>query len=299
MTNNNNPNKRPRLRKKDTPPEVWIAHKKARKKIASAKWYARVQSVRVAKRDEERTQRIEQEERERDDRLKRSLEDPAVHDMFECRWQHHVNHWPARPSDVPASDWVALLKMAEQSLSYVMSLPMVNQHPEKIQAFRRVCMQELEYTYRKVRRQREVYHYDDPLDEPAMEKLSLLMSGCCSPSTAATSSSSSSSACASMYQNNEDDGDDDDNGKGSGDDTWWNSLRRWRESLIGNTFPWTATWLGVVFVDLILRGRSHRWPGLLRYMYQLSHTNPAALPIQLGHNDIIHNPSHMPQSSPT
>lgn len=277
--------KKKRLRKKETPPDVWIAHKKARKKIASAKWYARIQSVRVHNRKETQIQQKEREETERKER-----EQKFSHDMFECRWQHHVNHWPPRPPDIPAADWVALLKLAEQSLQYVVSLPMINKQPEKIGIFRRLCMSELEDMFRGIRKTRDQYKYDDPIDEEAIAQVTQRMR---TPSLSSSSSSVINTLDNIKHHNGNDD-------EPSSSSKWWDQgwMGEWRKRLVGNAFPWTATWLGVVLADVLFRGQSHRWPGLLKYMYQLSHTNPSALPNHEGQNVIMHNPSHIPQRNP-
>lgn len=270
------------MRKKDTPPEVWIAHKKARKKIASAKWYAKVHAVHVAEREEKERQRIQRIQEKEQQRWQRFS--PTDQDMFECRWQHRVNQWPPRPDDVPAADWVSLLGLAQQSVDRVTAgniLPAtIRDNPDKMALFRKLCLSELEETYRQHRRPRSVYHYDDPRDNVVMDWLENRMRVSSSPSASIN-----------------------DNTRPINHDTTTSSpsswLTQWRQRLVGHAFPWMATWLGVVFLEFTLRGQSHRWPGLLKYMYQLSHTNPAALPNQVGTNVIIHNPSHIPSSSPT
>ena len=279
-----------RMRKKDTPPEVWIAHKKARKKVASAKWYARVQSVRVTKREEVKQKIAQQYLQEKKQREESRLDRTADQDLFECRWKHHVDKWPPRPPDISAADWVALMKLTEQSQEHIMTIPVMNKHPDRIQTFRRICMEELEQTFRKHRQLRTEYAYDDPLDEEAIETLCRMMR--------LSSSSSTDDSTFNMISHNKEEPATQPTSS-SPPSMWMDWMGRWRQHLVGRAFPWTATWLGVVLVDVIIRGQSHRWPGLLKYMYQLSHTNPSALPTQTGQNIIIHNPSHIPQSNPT
>lgn len=278
------------MKKKDTPPDVWIAHKKARKKIASAKWYAKVQAVRVADRNEEYQKEKEKEQRKRE---KLSRLTPIDQLMFDCRWQHQVHGWPCRPEDIPAVDWLALIRMGKRSMERIMAMPILLNNPEKKQKCMELCIQELTHTYRRYRQTKASYSYDEPSDTHAIATLQRLQhyddmdsGGDLDHSSATTSSTIS----CNQEENVMDDV--------STPTALWSTLKRWRERLVGTSFPWTATWLGIVFADLVLQGRSHRWPGLLKYMYQLSHTNPKALPIQDGHSAMINNPNHVPNTNP-
>lgn len=273
-----------RLRKKDTPPEVWIAHKKARKKIASAKWYARVHKERVHERDLQRKQRETQQQQEREELIQRSLDTQADRDLFEVRWLHTVHGWPVCPPDIPVADWLALLQLAQRSCAYVRNLPAFQcMDPEvfsgRIRHFQSLCVTELEQYFRRIRSPRPVYQYDDPRDDAAWGIMEARIQGGTSKPAEDTQSHQGESSSGTM--------------------SWLVSqCVQWRQQLVGSTFPWTATWLGLVLADLLWRGRSQSWPGLLRYMVQLNHTNPTALPNHIGQQTMIHNPSHIPTQTP-
>lgn len=214
--------------------------------------------------------------------------------MFECRWLHQVHHWPPRPEDIPVVDWLALLHMGQKSLERIMAMPVLLHDPAKKQKCKELCMQELIHTYRMHRKTKPTYAYDEDSDTQALEILrkQLRYDELCddddhSSDTMSRINDQQSSTSSSVESST-----------GKVSEELWSRLKYWRERLVGKSFPWTATWLGVVFADLVLQGRSNRWPGLLKYMYQLSHTNPHMLPIHDGHSAMINNPNHIPNTNP-
>lgn len=231
-------------------------------------------------------QHEQQRQQQREQHIQSSLDSPADQALHEIRWLHMVHGWPLCPPDIPVADWLGLLRLAQRSCAYVQTLPccQASRHTphggERMRVFQSLCVTELEQYYRNVRSPRPVHHYDDPLDTEALRRVTERIRGgprvtvdpeeSPIPPPSPSSPSSVVDVCV-----------------------------RWRQRLVGVlTFPWTATWLGLVLADTIVRGRSQSWPGLLRYMVQLSHTNPAALPNHIGQQTMIHNPSHMPTQTP-
>ena len=264
--------KRKRLKKKDTPPEIWIAHKKARKKIASAKWYKKVQAVRV----QDRTDNWNQEVNDIQNKQLLQQQTPLTHQQqqrFDYHWSIHADGWPNKPEDIPLSDWMDLLAMGKMAMQRIDTMPILINSPEKQKKCKELCMGELIRTYRE---EKECSEY---VRESTGDVLSRMRRRCMESDNSVRRMDSTSSSHSSSTTS-----------------TGW--LGRVRQALVGNMFPWTATWLGVAFVELCLRGDKHKWPAFLRYMYELSHINPHALPIHDGHSAMINNPNHIPITNP-
>ena len=106
-----------RLCKSDTPPEVWLAHRKERKKIASARWYAK------KKRREIREENALRQTLEMQYQAQRASQPPYVFWRTpEDRWywqsllDHAVRGYPVRPDSVPAEQWCTWTSTVESQL---------------------------------------------------------------------------------------------------------------------------------------------------------------------------------------
>lgn len=103
-----------RLRKDQTPPEEWKAHRKLRKKIASAKWYSKKKQREIAEQNAFR-KHLEETLKPPD------LLWPRVEDRL--YWQavldHHVRGYPPRPYEVPVHDWCGWTNDVEMALQKV------------------------------------------------------------------------------------------------------------------------------------------------------------------------------------
>ena len=99
--------------------QEWIRHRKLRKKIASAKWYAHKKQREI---EEEHThrQRIEEDLREQE-RLRRGYTWPSVRQR--CEWIAVVNHlakgYPERPSTTDAILWRSWCDEIESGIDHL------------------------------------------------------------------------------------------------------------------------------------------------------------------------------------
>lgn len=94
-----------RLRKRDTPPDVWKAHRKLRKKIASAKWYAKKKKVLNAKQEELQTA-LDEAHRQRQ---RQRLWTTEQFQFWRCSTEHHLHDFPVRPRDIPPGEWLHMI----------------------------------------------------------------------------------------------------------------------------------------------------------------------------------------------
>lgn len=147
------PAKSGRIRRKDCTREEWIRHRKLRKKIASAKWYAKKKKSIIQEENNLRRQ-LEEEYQER----RRGF---IWSDTERAYWRavvdHHYRGYPVRPQDLPIEDWIRLSDVTEQGLTR-----MIHESPwrmqwndEKCKCFRQMCMRELLECYRNTERPSE------------------------------------------------------------------------------------------------------------------------------------------------
>lgn len=90
-----------RLRKADTTPEEWQAHRKLRKKIASAKWYAKKKKREIQEENQLR-QKLEEEYQATKPVY---LWTPLQRAYWRCALDHHVRGYPIRPDSVEPVMW--------------------------------------------------------------------------------------------------------------------------------------------------------------------------------------------------
>lgn len=107
----------PRLRKQDTDPDVWQAHRKLRKKLASAKWYAKkkereIREQRVHRRVLEAN--LRDQERAAQEILR--LHEARQQAYWRCVVGHHVHHYPVRPESVEPEVWCLWIDEVEAQL---------------------------------------------------------------------------------------------------------------------------------------------------------------------------------------
>lgn len=102
-----------RLKKKDTPPEVWIAHRKLRKKIASAKWYAKKRKAELAEQDQFRAEcelRLQQRKAER-------IWSPHMFNEWRCVTSYMFHGFPMKPKYIATSQWCEMMDIVQQRMS--------------------------------------------------------------------------------------------------------------------------------------------------------------------------------------
>lgn len=100
------------MRQENVTPEVWQAHRKLRKKIASAKWYAQKKKREIQ--EENRLRR----ELEAQYQAKQSayLWTPEMRAYQRAVVDHIHRGYPVRPSDVPPLQWSAWADVVEEHL---------------------------------------------------------------------------------------------------------------------------------------------------------------------------------------
>ncbi len=139
------------MKKKETAPDVWIAHRKERKKLASAKWYAK-----------KKKKEIQSQRRKRailHEKFIKEQEKPIWTRTQYCEWRsvlaYHVHMWPVRPMDIPAEDWCSLLDLAQEAMQRVHIHANENNEADHDAAFlckrvavQQMCMRELVSHYR-------------------------------------------------------------------------------------------------------------------------------------------------------
>lgn len=128
-----------RLKKRETPLDVWIAHRKARKKLASAKWYAKKKKREIQDQNSKR-QKLETEWQQRQ---QQPVWTPTQFCEWRCALEHHNRGWPVRPVDIPAEDWCKLLDLGYESLARV---PDANVAEDFV--LKQLCIRELLGHYR-------------------------------------------------------------------------------------------------------------------------------------------------------
>lgn len=132
--------RRKRLRRKDLTPEEWIAHKKLRKKIASAKWYANKQAVVVAKRERRLAKRKDMLDR------RNPLSDkyqPTEYERLDvqCRMEHNLNGWPMRNPAIEPAQWLQILELAKECVDRMKLDPVYE--ASKLRLCKQLCVEEL------------------------------------------------------------------------------------------------------------------------------------------------------------
>lgn len=102
-----------RLRKKETAPDVWKAHRKLRKKLASAKWYAKKKKVIVAQKEALQKQ-LEEAHRERQ---RKRLWTPEQYMYWRCATEHALHDFPVRPESIPPDEWLYMIDMTYAAMA--------------------------------------------------------------------------------------------------------------------------------------------------------------------------------------
>lgn len=248
---------RKRLSKKNTPPDLWIAHKKQRKKIASAKWYAKKQAVVKAKESKKL------EKKQLSGRYA-ALNTPPEHNPYSyqfqpteeekqelrCKWEHQLNGWPVRNPAVPPDKWLAIIDLAKECVDRMNYDPVQDAH--KLALCKRLCVEELKHEFLK-------WGGTD-------QSMSDIRTRCNTPVSPPESSSSS-----------------------------W--ADRAKFALTQGWFPTVCTTAGLFWIQCILRGQKHLWPALVRHVYPLNRMSTNILPIQEGHHPEMNTPHHMPSTN--
>lgn len=134
------------MKKRETSPSTWAAHRKARKKIASAKWYAKKKKKEIKEQNMKR--------KELNNKIQEKMCQRIWTEQQYWEWRsvlaYHAHWWPMRPHDIPARDWCCLLDWADSSVRNILSrMGMANTAAtSKVIVTKQLCMRELAECYR-------------------------------------------------------------------------------------------------------------------------------------------------------
>lgn len=104
---------RKRIRRSEVNAEEWVQHRKLRKKIASAKWYAKKKQA-----------EIEEEHRVRQELAEKLIPPPhapvwpdaQVFAHWHASLDHHLRGFPVRPASVPVTEWIQATRCIQEWL---------------------------------------------------------------------------------------------------------------------------------------------------------------------------------------
>ncbi len=137
------------MRQKQCTPEEWIKHRKLRKKIASAKWYAKKKKGII----EEENQLRKVLEEQYQEKRRQPIWDELNRAYWKCVTDYMVRGFPPRPDDFAVYDWVFITTIVEQFLD---RLKHENPWHGTIQwthikerTFRQLCIREVRAEYEK------------------------------------------------------------------------------------------------------------------------------------------------------
>lgn len=94
---------RKRVRRSDVTPEDWLTHRKLRKKIASAKWYAKKKQTEIEEEHRVRAELAEKLLPKPEDPI---WKDPDVYAHWHASLDYECRGFPLRPSKCPVQDWI-------------------------------------------------------------------------------------------------------------------------------------------------------------------------------------------------
>lgn len=101
------------MRRVDVSPDEWIQHRKLRKKIASAKWYANKKKKEI---EEDHAARAELAERLLPKPEDRIWSDPVKRAHWHASMDYHCRRFPLRPAWIPVTEWVATTQVVHDWL---------------------------------------------------------------------------------------------------------------------------------------------------------------------------------------
>lgn len=132
------------MKKKDTPHDAWIIHRKLRKKIASARWYAKKKKNELGI---QRQRRLTLEQRWRE-HIRKSIWTLEQYSEWRCVCAHMFHDWPACPTNIPAMDWCKLMDLAEIAIQRMGQTVTQTWSNRKMKLCRQLVLKELCEWYR-------------------------------------------------------------------------------------------------------------------------------------------------------
>lgn len=104
-----------RLKKSQTSPEVWLAHRKLCKKIASAKWYAKKKKREIQEEHAHRKQ-LEAAYQQKKATVPYLWTDALNRAYWRCVVEHHVRGYPVRPPNADPYEWCHQVDLVESAI---------------------------------------------------------------------------------------------------------------------------------------------------------------------------------------
>lgn len=132
------------MKKKETPADVWVIHRKLRKKIASARWYAKKKKSELHVQRQRRTA-LEQQWK---DQMQQAIWTVEQFSEWRCVCTHMFHGWPVCPPSTPAVDWCRLMDLAELSIQRMGQNTTKGWSKRKMKLCRHLVMKELCEWYR-------------------------------------------------------------------------------------------------------------------------------------------------------
>ena len=132
------------MKKKETTPDVWITHRKLRKKIASARWYAKKKKMEL---HVQRQRRIALEQQWKN-QMQQAIWSSEQFAEWRCVCAHMFHGWPACPITIGAVDWCRLMDLAEMSIQRMGENTTKNWSKRKMKLCRHLVLKELCEWYR-------------------------------------------------------------------------------------------------------------------------------------------------------
>lgn len=131
------------MKKKETPVDVWIVHRKLRKKIASARWYLKKKKGEL----QIQRQRRHTFEQEWKNQMSKAIWTVEQFSEWRCVCMHMFHDWPACPGTVNAIDWCKLMDLAEISIQRIGSKVTSDWSKRKMKLCQYLVMKELTEWY--------------------------------------------------------------------------------------------------------------------------------------------------------
>ena len=248
-----------RMKRKEVSAEVWIAHRKERKKIASAKWYAAKKKAEIKEQNRKRRE-LEEELQAKKKTYLWTHEERA---SWRCALDHVLRGWPCRPPHVKATTWCRLMDITQECVDR-MYIDWSKRPDEQLCLVRQMCMRELMQSYPREGGEEES---TDEWLAKIRERIHRRSSGEAHHSTDSISSQSAWERVAS--------------------------------TLTEGWFPFVCTGVGLLFLQLATLGQLRHWPGLVRHMAAYEATSNTTTVQQRGDSPPHTNPPNQnPMQNP-
>lgn len=132
------------MKRKEVTADVWLAHRKERKKVASAKWYAAKKKAEINEQNAKRRE-LEAQYQAKKAQYLWSDEERA---SWRCVLDNLCRQWPCRPHHIKALDWCIMMDLTEECVQR-MNIDWTGRSDE-LKLVRHMCMREFRECYESV-----------------------------------------------------------------------------------------------------------------------------------------------------